>query len=481
MENAGRQAALVIHELFPEGPVLALIGAGNNGRDALVCLRALAAWGRQVSGLLVADRPPTDSVLHDWPLDIRECPSEGDSLTDLFASSGVVVDGVLGTGAVGPPRPRQAGVIDQLNSSECPVVSLDIPSGVDGSHGTVGGSAVRAEVTIAFGWPKLGCMLHPGRSLAGRIVSTEIGFPPRATGDWASLLTPAWAAERFPKRPSVTHKNVVGALCLVAGSNMPGAAILAARSAFRAGAGLVRVCGLSSSRDAVVAGCPEAVYVDASSTASFDEAVASSDAVAVGPGLGTDAEAIRQLTATLAVRGRRPLLLDADALTLLAGSATGGWQDVGQGPLIVTPHPGEMGRLTRMAASEVEANRVEAALEVATSHACVVVLKGTPTLVASPTGGLLIETQGSSDLAVAGMGDVLTGASGALLAQGLDLVSAAGVALHVTGRAARRAALGASLTPSDVVETMPLVLMDHSWGETDLPFPFINFDQDPAS
>ncbi len=181
MENAGRSAALVLHHLFPEGGVTALVGTGNNGGDALVLLRNLAAWGRSVTAILVGDRSEEDEVLHGWGIRVlRDTDFQGrdEVLDGELRRAAVLVDGILGTGISGPPRERQAWAIRALNRADAPVLALDVPSGVDADSGAVPGDAVAARVTVAFGGPKLGCLFHPGRALAGRLVAVEIGFPP---------------------------------------------------------------------------------------------------------------------------------------------------------------------------------------------------------------------------------------------------------------------------------------------------------------
>lgn len=491
MENAGRQAALIVHRLFPKGQVVGLVGSGNNGGDALVCLRALAAWGRPVSAVLVGRRPVPDPVLHGWELpEVRDLDLDLD-LERALAGASVVVDGLLGTGVRGAPRPPYGDAIEAANRSLAPVVALDAPSGVDGGSGRVPGAAVQAEVTVAFGWPKLGTLLYPGRERCGRIVAVEIGFPPRpgprgesvsmADEPWAELLTPGWASQALPRRPPATHKNAVGALTVVAGSAMPGAAVLAARSAFRCGAGLVRACGTSLLGELIPA-VPEALCVDGDDETAIRDAVKASRALVVGPGLGTGPAARRQIGAALTARGERPVVLDADALTLLADGVAGGLAGpvlADGGPVVVTPHPGEMARLLGCSTAEVQSDRPAAARSLAQQHGVVVLLKGAPSLVAAPNGRLLVATvQETSALAVAGMGDVLAGAVGAFLAQAVVPAEAAGLALAVTGRAASSRGLGAGLAPSDVVEAIPAALARRGNGATDLPLPFVVFDQD---
>ena len=481
MENAGQRVALIIEHLFPAGPVVALVGTGNNGGDALVCLRALSAWGRRVMAVQVGKRPRPDPVLHGWEIPGITFdpgrPGATEELKGVLAGAGAVVDGLLGTGIRGAPRPLHAAAISAVNEATAAVVALDAPSGVDGTSGEVPGDAVRAAVTVAFGWPKLGTLLHPGRERCGRIVAVEIGFPPHEAEDWARLTTPGWARTILPRRPAVTHKYDVGALAIVAGSAMPGAAILCTRAAFRCGAGLVRLCASEPAAE-VLGEVPEALLVDADDEDALRSAVEGSDALAIGPGLGTGATALRQLQVAMEARGSRPAVVDADALTLLAQGACGGLAG-GIGPkLVATPHPGEMAALTAGTVADVQSDRVATARDFAAAHGMVTLLKGTPTLVADPEGRLLVSTRESgSDLAVAGMGDVLTGAIGSFLAQGVGPLHAAGLALHATGRAASRAGLGAALMPSDVVEAIAAALSDEDSGDTDLPFPFVTFDQ----
>ena len=481
MENAGQRVALIVEHLFPTGPVVALVGSGNNGGDALVCLRALSAWGRSVMAVQVGRRPRPDPVLHGWEIPCAdfdpERPGATEELTGILGGASVVVDGLLGTGIRGAPRPRHAAAIGAVNRAAAPVVALDAPSGVDGTSGEVPGDAVRADVTVAFGWPKLGTLLYPGREKCGRVVAVEIGFPPHEAEDWARLATPGWVRTVLPRRPAVTHKYDVGALTIVAGSAMPGAAILSARAAFRCGAGLVRVCA-SGPAGEVLGEVPEALFVDAGDEGALRNAVERSDALAIGPGLGTGATSRRQLELAMEVRGSRPAVADADALTLLAEGACGGLAGNVGPDVVATPHPGEMAGLTADTVDDVQRDRVATVRDFAAAHGLVTLLKGTPSLVADPEGGLLVSTgEGGSDLAVAGMGDVLTGAIGSFLAQGIGPFHAAGLALHVTGRAASRSGLGAALMPSDVVEAIAAALSDEDDDNTDLTFPFVTFDQ----
>ncbi len=484
MENAGRQAALLVQRLYPEGRVVGLAGGGNNGGDALVCLRSLAAWGREVAAVVVGRRAEPDPPLHAWdlPRTVFEAdkPEAEEDLARMLSGASVIVDGLLGTGARGAPRGPFAHAIEAANDAPAPVVALDAPSGVDGNTGALPGTSISAEVTVAFGGPKLGTLLRPARAWCGRIVAVEIGLPP-PDREWARLVTPGWVSQRLPSRPAATHKTEVGALAVVAGSAMPGAAALAARSAFRCGAGLVRVCAAPPGAE-LVAALPEAIFVAAEDERAVADAAEASAALAAGPGLGTGPRAARELEWAMRARGSRPAVLDADALTLAAaaGPADGlaTLRGAGGGEIVITPHPGEMARLAGASVAEVQRDRVGAARSLAESARVVVLLKGAPTLVADPGGGLLVSTcEAPSDLAVAGMGDVLAGAVGAFLAQGVPAFEAAGLALGATDRAAAALSLGPSLSPSDVVEALPAALAERGPGPERLPFPFVVFDQ----
>ncbi len=482
MENAGRGAAQVLAHLFPQRPVVVLVGSGNNGGDGLVLARTLRAWGRDVSVVLVSDRDESDPLLHGWDIDLRRDPGE-DEWTRLLSEGSLAVDAVLGTGVRGAPREREAAAIRRVNESGVEVLALDVPSGVDADTGAVPGEAVRAAVTVAFGAPKLGSLLHPARSLTGRLVALEIGFPPwdastrEITGE---LISPAWVGRRRPMRDPDTHKNAEGRVLVVAGADaMAGAAILTAQAAFRTGAGYVRVASFPANRTAIHAALPEAVFVDVSDAEALAAALEASDAVVLGPGLGTDGRAAAVTTAVFQ-QGDIPLLIDADGLNLVAAGAC----DLGTvspaRAVLLTPHPGEMARLLQTTTDEVALDRVAALRSSVDRFGRAVLLKGAPSLVAAPDTRVLVDTQGTSDLAVAGMGDTLAGACSTFLALGRPPEVAGALGLHFTGRAARLAGRGAALVPSDVIRHLADALAEEATAETDLDLPGVLFDAEPA-
>lgn len=476
MESAGRAAASVLDRLFPRGRVAVAAGSGNNGGDALVLARTLLAWGRDVTVIQAGSRPPDPVLAHDFPLPIE--PLE--DAAARFAEADLLVDGVLGTGTEGAPRGPALAAIEAMNASGRPVLALDLPSGVDAESGDVEAEAVRAAVTVTFGWPKLGLLFQPARSRCGRLIAVEIGFPPFAAEGAAAaeLITPAWAAARLPHRPPSAHKGTSGRLLVLAGAEgMAGAAVLAARAAQRAGAGLVRVASAAGNRVVLQTAVPEATFLDRATLGSAD--LSAMHALLAGPGLGTDEAASAALEAALERMAGRATALDADALNLLArDSGRLGALAAGR-DMVITPHPMELSRLTGMSLNAIVADPVNAARAAADMFGCAVLLKGQPSVVASPNHPLLVNSVGSSDLAGAGMGDQLSGVVGAMLAAGLSARDAAAVALFYCGRAADLAGLGRSLSPADVSDALPRAFRDPGPDRPPFGLPFITFDQPP--
>jgi NAD(P)H-hydrate epimerase len=448
MEAAGRAAAAVVQHHYPRGRVVAAVGRGNNGGDAIVLLRTLRAWGRDVCAVVQAGAELPRELLHGW-----ELPVETDAAA-AFAGAGVLVDGLLGTGARGAPREATAALIEAMNAAARPVVALDGPSGVDLDTGQVWGAAVRAVLTVTFGALKRGHVLYPGRARAGRVVLVEIGLPP-LTAD-AALLTPAWAAARLPRIAPNAHKGTLGTVVVVAGhEGMAGAAVLAARGALRAGAGMVRLISAAANRLVLQTKVLEALFTDRAAS-EVEAALEKAAAVVVGPALGADAEGERLLRLVLS-HGSAPLLLDADALTLLARDPA--LLEAARGrSVLLTPHPGEMARLTGLSVAEIVAKPFEHARALAERLGVSVLLKGAPALVATPGEATRVSVMGHSGIATGGMGDTLAGVAGTMLAMGCSAHDAAGLALVYASRAAEVAGRGRGLLPLDVSEALPAAL-----------------------
>jgi hydroxyethylthiazole kinase-like uncharacterized protein yjeF len=456
MESAGRGAADLVQALVPEGPVVVLAGAGNNGGDAVVLARTLHLRGRDVRLLVDPRRPHPDPLLHGHDVPLAEVSTESIRAAEPAA---LWVDGLLGTGLSGPPRAPMSDWIEALNrrghqpAVGWGILSLDTPSGIDADTGAVSGVAVQARATVAFGAPKLGCLFHPARAHVGRLFALEIGFPPwRDTDVQCRLITGSWVQGCLPRRPLRTHKNAVGRMLLLAGGpEMGGAALLSARGALRAGVGMLRVLTDGEHRGLLYEGVAEAVLPELPlKSKTLEELVAGVDTVVAGPGMGLDLSSSRSLASHLSraleiaagLGAEGPgWVLDADALTLLASGAFPLTPDPALVPILLTPHAGEMARLLP------NAHRADSPFE--TARACAsrwggtVVFKGTPSVVVSPDGAPdLVSASGSSAFARAGMGDVLAGVAGAFMARGAPPRDAAALALHLTGRASELAMEG---------------------------------------
>lgn len=468
MESAGRAAAAVLQRLYPRGRVLVACGSGNNGGDGMVLARTLRAWGREVRVLAAGSKPPADSLRHGWQIETADL----DALESSVAWADVLVDALLGTGSTGAPRDPYDRVIRAMNGAGKPVLALDGPSGVDFTTGATAGEAVHADVTVTFGAPKRGLLLYPGRARSGRIVCVEIGFNPLETGFGAQLITPAWAARHLPAVPPNAHKGQLGRVVIVAGRpGMAGASVLAGMGALRAGAGMAVLVAPEANRPILQTAIPEALYEERDSVE--DEVFATADAIVAGPGMGTDDGALALLRKIVSA-AECPLLFDADATTLLAKNPE--LRDDIRQPLLLTPHPGEASRLTDRSTKEITADPFAAVADLAKRYRCAVLLKGAPSLVASADEPVLVSDSGHSDIATGGMGDTLSGVTGAFLSLCRDPRTAAGLGLWYCGRAAELAGRGRGLLPRDVAEAVPAALLESPAAYSTLTIPGVTLD-----
>jgi hydroxyethylthiazole kinase-like uncharacterized protein yjeF len=482
MENAGRQVTEAVREMLLEDPaahVLIVCGKGNNGGDGLVVARHLANQGVHVQVALLAD---ARELTGDAATNLRMAQNLGVRITENADESAVrmmteradlIVDAVLGTGITGEVHGVSSGAIDAINRSRARVIAVDIPSGVKADTGTVAGRAVRADMTVTFGLPKLGLVQYPGRELCGELRVADISLPhPLLVSDAlkAELVDADLAEVLLPERFPAMHKGDAGRALVVAGSvGMTGAAALCARAATRAGAGLVTLACPASLNDILEVKCTEAMTVpmpetpqrslDASAQREVLERASRSDAVALGPGLSQNpgtAEFVRSTVKAIPV----PLVLDADGLNCLGGDLRLLLDR--QAGTVLTPHPGELARLLGTTPESIEEDRVAAARRAARTARSVVVLKGAATIIAEPEGYVWVNTTGNCGMASGGMGDVLTGVLLAFLAGGAEPVAAAVAAVYYHGLAADLAAeTGArGLLASDVVERLREVFPD---------------------
>ncbi len=443
--------------------VVVLAGTGDNGGDALYAAARLARRGARAVAVRVGAR------LHEGgALALRQAggliltaddPGAGSAIAD----ADLIIDGILGIGGHGglrEPAATLAGNVVTASADGAIVVATDLPSGVDADTGVVAGTAILADVTVTFGAIKPGLLIDPGASHAGTVELVDIGLRPYlAAGPAAIALQSADVARLLPHPDAESNKYRRGVLGVLAGSEKyTGAAVLSVGGAIRAGAGMVRFVSAPEAVSAVRAHWPEAVLtvVDPADPGAAVKSAGRVQAWVAGPGLGTGEEATALLRAVLATS--QPVLIDADGLTVLAarrdllslrpaGAAT-----------VITPHAGELARLTSGDPDAVEARRLESARHAAADLGVTVLLKGSTTVVATPDPDdpVLVNPTGTPWLATAGSGDVLSGIVGALLAQGVTPAAeaaAAGAFLH--GLAGRLAAREAPIGAADLLTTLP--------------------------
>ncbi|MBI3667028.1 MAG: NAD(P)H-hydrate dehydratase [Acidobacteria bacterium] len=439
MENAGaRVFEFLAHKFGPleKQRVAVICGKGNNGGDGLVVARQLHTRGR-VGRLQVVLAGDPDSLQGDAAANYRmllgadhrprivKTETEWEAALGEILDSTIVVDGLLGAGLRGPAEGQYLRIIRDVNArlSHAQVVAVDIPSGLASDSGERLGEAIRADHTITFTAPKVGQVFPPNCEAVGALHVVPIGSAPSLYEDdpeiFLSTIDPAFIAPLFAPRARDAHKGNFGHVLVVAGSTpKPGAAALAGAAALRAGAGLVTVATAARATSAVVAHAPELMTeplpeteLGTVSPAAFDyqrfeKIAANKDVIAIGPGLGTNDETQGFIRKVVRESSQR-LVLDADALL----------QENVRAGAVLTPHPGEMSRLTGMPTAEIQRRRVEVAREFACARGAYVVLKGYRTLVATPDGRVFVNLTGTPAMASGGSGDVLTGMIAGLLAQ----------------------------------------------------------------
>ncbi len=447
-----------------DGPaVLILCGKGNNGGDGLVMARLLAEQDCTVGVMLLGEPEalsPDARLNHDRLPDsvtVIVAPPDlwPDTFRDLADDADVVVDAVFGTGIKPPLRDTYASLFRAVNDAGMPCVAVDIPSGVSSDDGRVDPVAVAADLTLTVGLPKLGLLLAPGRDFVGDLEVVDIGFDEDAclrNTDNLHWLERREYLELLPPRPGTSHKYQCGRLLIAAGSrNFGGAAHLAGMGALRSGAGLVSLAVPMCLETASRVLLPEALTwavaeTDAGTIAPWPEAVrdellTGQNALALGPGMGDD-PATDQWVCRILADLTLPVVVDADALNAFA--RTGQEPAFGSDQVVLTPHVGELARLTGLTTAEVTNRRLSLAGELAARWQVVLMLKGSPTVIGAPDGRVFINPTGDDALARGGSGDVLTGLVGGLLAQGVDALEAALLGAYLHGRAGTMAARGRS-------------------------------------
>jgi len=487
MESAGAGTVKVMVERFGDltGRTVAIIaGPGNNGGDGLVIARhVLQRGGLPLVFLLTKpEKLKGEAAVNleivgnlEIPLFMADDREKIKSLTNCLPDCDLIVDAIFGTGLTRKPAGHYAAAVEIINSSCCPVISVDLPSGLNSDTGQLLGTGVRAMLTTTYGLAKPGLFLGHGPEHTGALEIIDIGLPPKALV-YANLQTELLEAESIqnwlPPRPATSHKGSFGHLLVVAGSHgLSGAALLCARGAMRSGAGLVSLAAPERLQTIFATALPEAMTIplptsDAGQVTPNDlrsilTAARDKSAMVLGPGLGQDngtGEVVAELYHQLEI----PLVVDADGLNLLAKRGT----DLSDAPAprILTPHPGEMSRLTGTSVARIQSDRLGTAREFATLHKIFLVLKGNGTVIASPEGKLAINVTGNPLLATGGSGDVLAGLLGGLLSQGLSPWESAALAIFVHGRAADRRLeldrISSGLLASELADQVPWVMAE---------------------
>jgi len=486
MENAGFQVVQVIRQLFPDlenKTVCVFSGKGNNGGDGFVVARHLYNLKADVKVFLLAK---TEEISGDAKTNMSIWKNMGheiniidenyrfDDLHAFLAGSDLIIDSIFGTGFRGVPGQPAAGVINLINSSGKPVVAVDIPSGLQADSGLIEGLCVKAACTVTFGLPKLGLVQEPGASYTGKLHVADISIPAFLYNKETlkrQLLTRDLVCSWFQPRKPASNKGDYGRVLIVAGSRgMTGAACLAAMSAARAGAGLVTLAVPSGVQKLVASKLTEIMTValpesteQTIGSEALNEIIALSqrfDVIAIGPGITTHPETaslVRKILPMLNI----PCVIDADGLNCLAGN-TEVFKLI-SAPLILTPHPGEMSRLTGNTTTEIQQQRLALAEGAAKDWGVVLLLKGASTIVAAPDSKTYINTTGNPGMATGGAGDVLTGIIAGLIAQGLNPFDAAGAGAYLHGLAgdlAVRQKGCRGLLAGDILDFLPDAILE---------------------
>ena len=485
MENAGFQVARRVQELIggAQGKGISIFaGKGNNGGDGFVAARHLHNQGGRIKVFIVGgtkadivgDARINLDVITAMGLEILEIRSgrDWDKAGVTLKFTDCIIDALLGTGFYGEPRTEFVQAFQLINQAGKPVVAIDIASGVEADTGQVRSAAVKATETVVLGLYKPGNLLYPGAEYAGNTRVADIGIPLElltCSSIKQNIITKEYIRRIKPVRPPDAHKGTAGRVLVVAGSRgMTGAAALTSLAALRAGAGLVTLAINEQLHDIMEVKLTEVMtsplpgsaegFIDAASIEQVMELAGKANVLAIGPGMGTQAstsEAVREIIR----RAEIPMVIDADALNALSGFTEVLAQL--QALAVLTPHPGEMARLTGQSVGQINSDRIGAARQAAYRWESIVVLKGMPTVVAFPDGEVYINTTGNEGMATGGTGDVLTGITAAFMAQGLSSHEAAVTAVYMHGLAGDLAAAEGKIgrIAGDLLVNLPAAIL----------------------
>lgn len=438
MERAALAVVDVLKEMCePSSRVLVLCGSGNNGGDGFAVARLLLLEGIAADVYFAGKE---SSMTQETLLQYQIFQNYGGIICRNFSPSEytVVVDALFGIGLSRPVTGELADLINDVNKSAKKVVAVDIPSGISADNGQIMGTAIKADVTVTFAFTKRGLLLCPGAQYCGKVIVKNIGITSDAyPGDYSFSFTYEKAdLQLLPVRNMRTNKGSYGKVVLAGGAvDMAGAVLLAGKAAYRTGSGLVKLLASEENRTILQTNLPEALYTSWQKENAMEEALSWATVVGIGPGLGNSQKA-QEVLKNIFQYWRGPLVIDADALNILSKAPE--YLKNSEAKVIITPHPGEMARLTGKAIPEILDNLVETAAEFANKYHVICVLKDARTVV---TDGkqLYINTSGNQGMATGGSGDVLTGIICGLLAQKMTAFEAACMGVYLHGLAGDRA------------------------------------------
>ena len=481
METAGSEIVRAIEQHYPTAQRIGVfVGKGNNGGDGLVIARQLAHAGREVQIFLVS---PAKSFTGEAFTNLDIAKNLGLQIEEILTDAvffdtlrcDLLVDAIFGTGLRSAVREPIANIINTINDIPIPILSVDLPSGLDADSGNPLGACVQADRTLTIGLPKRGLLLHPGAELAGKLEVVDIGFPQQVID--AQNIKVNWTTEKdaaawIPSRLPASYKGSYGRVLVVAGSTgMTGAAALASEAALRVGAGLVTLAIPQSLNTILEVKLSEVMTLplpeteagslaESSTSTILEYAKKTKSLLAIGPGISQHPETVGLVHQLISENHKQELglrmVIDADGLNALA-QATDLIPLLGT-ETVLTPHPGEMARLTNTPISTLESNRIGTAEEFANQHGVTLVLKGAPTITSNPNGETWVNSTGNAGMATAGMGDVLTGIIAGLMAQNMSSETAAMLGVYLHGLAGDIAAekLGLhGLIAGDVLQAVP--------------------------
>lgn len=485
MENAALNVADKAMEMLAGAPLgsktAVIAGKGNNGGDAFAAARHLVQKGYPVITVSLVERNMVTgdpesylNILESIGAPVIYAYREEDipKIGNLLHDSALIIDGIFGTGFHGSVTGIFKPVIELINKSRAMVLSIDIPSGVNGETGQTGGIAVKADETVTFTLPKPGLFQYPGRFHAGNVTVADIGIPAAATEQLvldAELTDDDFLSKNIPERVADGYKNTFGKILVITGSRgMTGAGYLAAKAAFKTGSGMVFLAVPGSLSPIYGMTIPEAITIKLKDTDGFIngdnldilmEKSETMDAVVIGPGLSSD-KLVASWVKDFIIRCGKPMVIDADALNIMADEPD--LLKMRNTATVVTPHPGEFARLTGLTAGEIRADRIKLALEYSQRWNTALVLKGAGTVIATPTGKYYINSTGNPVLSVAGSGDVLAGITGSLIGQGVEHDIAAALGVYIHGRCgdflAADSKWQAGFTAGEICDKIPFVM-----------------------